>query len=236
MYNVSSTFTYLRGPHSIGFGGTFRRTTMYESIGGAPYQVNLGVAAGDPVSGIFTTTMPGVRSEDLGNVRTLYALLTGRISSATGQNALDENTKQYGSIRRSVERRRTSAACSRRISGASARLTLNYGLRWEFSGAATNPNEVYSSPTPADLLGPFSAPFQPGTLNGVRSAGHPAAEAVQGRPREPRAERRHDVESRKTEGCARHHSRKGVFRASFGVNYYDEGLIDFQTAAGNGPA
>ena len=51
-------------------------------------------------------------------------------------------------------------------------LTLNYGLRWEFSGAATNPNEVYSSPTPADLLGPSTAPFQPGTLNGVaESAG-----------------------------------------------------------------
>ncbi|MGF7473595.1 hypothetical protein WFJ45_22775, partial [Salmonella enterica subsp. enterica serovar Minnesota] len=27
------------------------------------------------------------------------------------------------------------------------RMTLNYGLRWEFSGAATNPNEVYSGPT-----------------------------------------------------------------------------------------
>jgi hypothetical protein len=28
---------------------------------------------------------------------------------------------------------------------------------------------------------------------------------------------------------------KAVYRANFGVNYYDEGLINFQTAAGNGP-
>ena len=26
-----------------------------------------------------------------------------------------------------------------------------------------------------------------------------------------------------------------VYRAAYGINYYDEGLIDFQTAAGNGP-
>ena len=58
-------------------------------------------------------------------------------------------------------------------------LTLNYGLRWELTGAATNPNEVYSSPTPADLLGPSTAPFQPGVLNGVaESAGAAPAEAV----------------------------------------------------------
>ncbi len=29
---------------------------------------------------------------------------------------------------------------------------------------------------------------------------------------------------------------QAVYRANFGVNYYDEGLISFQTAAGNGPA
>ena len=35
-----------------------RRTTMYESIGGAPLTVNLGVGAGDPASSVFTTTSP----------------------------------------------------------------------------------------------------------------------------------------------------------------------------------
>ncbi len=70
VYNFSSTFTYLRGMHSLTFGGTFRRTTMYESIGGAPYQVNLGVAAGDPVSGIFSaSSIPNVRNEDLATIR-----------------------------------------------------------------------------------------------------------------------------------------------------------------------
>ena len=37
------------------------------------------------------------------------------------------------------------------------------------------------------------------------------------------------------EGWLGHVLGSGVYRASYGVNYYDEGLINFQTAAGNGP-
>ena len=40
--------------------------------------------------------MPGVRTADLATARSLYALLTGRISSAGGTYVLDEDTKQYG--------------------------------------------------------------------------------------------------------------------------------------------
>ena len=238
VYNVSNSFTYLRGTHSYSFGGTFRRTTMYESIGGAPYQVNLGVANGDPVSGIFNaTSMPGIRNEDLANVRNLYAMLTGRISSVTGENALDENTKQYGlnpAFRR--EAQNVGGVFVQDSWRVTPDLTLNYGLRWEFSGAATNPNEVYSSPTPADLMGPSTAPFQPGVLNGVANPQvllqpkpykgdfmNPAPNVgVAWNPGQP-------------EGVLGKIVGRGVYRASFGVNYYDEGLINFQTAAGNGP-
>ncbi len=36
VWNFTNSLTWLKGTHTMTFGGTFRRTTMYESIGGAP--------------------------------------------------------------------------------------------------------------------------------------------------------------------------------------------------------
>lgn len=238
VYNFSDTLTWLKGKHTWTFGGTFRRTTMYESIGGVPYAVNLGIATADPASSVFTTTtIPGIRAADLPTALSLYALLTGRISSATGTNFIDEDTKEYGlhpAFRR--EAQNVGGLYMQDQWRMSPHLTLNYGLRWEFSGAATNPNEVYSSPTPEHLLGPSVAPFQPGVLTGVRD---PQVEL------RPKPYKRDFVNPAPNVGIAWNPDTSGsrlgkllgrsVYRANFGVNYYDEGLINFQTAAGNGP-
>jgi len=238
VWNFSDTLTWLKGNHTFTFGGTFRRTTMYESIGGAPLTINLSVAPGDPASSIFnTTTIPGVRSTDLTTALQLYALLTGRISGVTGNYALDETTRKYGlnpAFRREAQNVGGLYAQDQwRLTPA---LTLNYGLRWELTGAATNPNEVYSSPTPEHMLGPSMAPFQPGRLNGVVN------------PQvflQPQPYKRDFVNPAPNVGVAWNPDRpqgwlgallgKAVYRGNFGVNYYDEGLINFQTAAGNGP-
>src|ERR1035438_2950354 len=45
-----------------------------------------------------------------------------------------------------------------------ANLTLNYGLRWEFTGVMTNTNNTFMAPTVEDLVQPSAAPFQPGVF------------------------------------------------------------------------
>ena len=68
---------------------------------------------------------------------------------------LDENTQQYRlgpAFRR--EAQNVGGFYAQDQWRVSPKLTFNYGLRWEFSGAATNPNEVYSRPTLADSVGP----------------------------------------------------------------------------------
>jgi Carboxypeptidase regulatory-like domain len=238
VYNVSNTLTWLTGRHSFTFGGTFRRTSMWESSGGEPDFFNLGVAAGDPVSAIFnTTTIPGLRSADQPNVLALYALLTGRISSISGFRNIDEDSKQYGL--NPVTRRE-----AHQVGGLYAQdsfrwrpnLTLNYGLRWELTGAAHNTNDIYASPTLEHLKGPSTDPFQPGVLNGVADPQlvlqpHPyKADLFNFAPNvgaawspEPR------------QGFLGGLLGRSVLRGSVGINYYDEGLNGFSAAAGTNP-
>jgi len=240
VYNVIDTVTFLKGTHTFTMGGTFRRTTMWESIGGAPYIFNLGVAAGDPISSVLSTaTIPGLRSSDVANALALYAFLTGRISGISGTNNVNEKTHQYGL--NPVTRREAQNVGGLYVQDSwrvTPRLTLNYGLRWEFSGAAYNTNGIYTSPTLEHALGPSKAPFQPGTLSGVAD---PQIEL------RPKPYRRDFVNPAPNVGVAWNPdvtggigkwllgSGRSVLRGSVGVNYYDEGLINFQTAAGSNP-
>ena len=90
----------------------------------------------------------------------------------------------------------------------SPKLTFNYGLRWEFSGAAINTNDVYSGPTIGDLLGPSTALFQPGTLNGVADPQiYLRPKPYKARLQQPGAERRRGVEPGQARRLARQAAR-----------------------------
>jgi Carboxypeptidase regulatory-like domain len=238
VYNISNTLTWLKGRHTVTFGGTFRRTTVWQSTGGEPENYNLGVAAGDPVSSIFnSTTIPGLRSADQANVLSLYSLLTGRLSSIAGIRSIDEDTKQYGTgqvTRR--ERHDVGGLYAQDSFRWRPNLTFNYGLRWEMTGAAQNTNDIYASPPPEHLFGPSSAPFQPGTLDGVANP----QLFLRPRPYEadlfnfaPNVGVAWNPEPR--EGFLGRLLGRSVIRGNFGVNYYDEGLNVFQAAAGTNP-
>ncbi len=238
VYNLSDNLTWLKGSHTLMFGGTYRQSSLWEPSGGEPETFNLGVAAGDPVSAIFNaTTIPGLRSADQANVQALYALLTGRISSITGVRNIDEDTKQYGFNQ--VTRREAN-----RVGGVYVQdsfrwypnLTLNYGLRWELTGAARNTNDTYTAPTADNLLGPSAAPFQPGTLGGVSNP----SLVVLAKPYKadhfnfaPNVGAAWALE--RHEGFFGRLLGHSVVRGNFGVNYYDEGGLAFSTAAGSNP-
>ncbi|MGH9386988.1 MAG: carboxypeptidase regulatory-like domain-containing protein [Vicinamibacterales bacterium] len=238
VFNVSNTLTWLKGRHTWTFGGTYRHANLWEPSGGEPETFTLGIAAGDPVSAIFnTTTVPGLRTADQTNLQALYALLTGRISQIAGVRNIDEHTKQYG-LNQVVRRE------ANQVGGVYAQdsfrwrqnVTLNYGLRWELTGAAKNTNQTYTAPTIADLQGPSTAPFRPGVLDGVTNP----SLVLMPKPYKsdllnfaPNVGAAWTLEPR--EGFWGRLLGRSVLRGNFGVNYYDEGGLSFSTAAGQNP-
>ena len=239
VWNLTNTLTWLKGKHTWTFGGTFRRTTMYESIGGAPrHDHHRGRRLAIPRRA-YSPRRPSPAFAPPTFPRPCSSTPCSPAASAQPVVSISSTRtrKQYGlnpAFRR--EAQNVGGVFAQDQWRISPQLTFNYGLRWEFSGAAVNTNDVYSGPTIADLLGPSTAVFQPGTLNGIadpqiflrpqpytRDFNNPAPNlGLAWNPDKP-------------DGWLGKLLGQSVYRANFGVNYYDEGLINFQTAAGNGP-
>jgi hypothetical protein len=238
VYNISNTLTWLKGRHTVTMGGTFRRTDDYDKGFIPPPSVTLGLGTGDPALNVITTAnIPGLRNADLNTARSLYAMLVGRISGAGGSMNVNPDTGQYEQIK--VPRNE-----AQNIGGLYAQdqwrvkptLTLNYGLRWELTGAVYNPSGVYSAPTVADLFGPSTAVFQPGVLDGVADPQiHLRPKPYKGDFNNPGPNVGIAWNPDRPEGFLGRLLGKSVYRGNFGISYYDEGLIAFESAAGNGP-
>jgi len=169
--NVSWT----HGNHTFTFGGSTRISTMFETEINNPPTYNTGIVNTDTKAiGMFNSTnFPGINlgnnNQQLTAAENLYAFLVGRISSVSGFNYVSSTTGQYQIEGKLIDREK------QQVGGiyfqdawrVSPHFALNYGLRWQLSGALYSTNNYWTSPDYADLLGPSSGLFQPGTLTGV---------------------------------------------------------------------
>ena len=243
VYNFYDNATWVRGAHSFTFGGTLLHTTSYQYTfftTGLP-NYNFAPAPSDPATSAFnSSTMPAISSSDLPNAIGLYDFLTARVSAVTSDRAVSEQNHQYSAgnplVLRDAENR--GGIYFQDSWRKTPHLTLNYGLRWEFSGAAHNTNGVYTSPDYANLLGPSTSLFHPGTLNGVanpqislRSQVY-NSDLVNPAPNVGFAWNpvfKHGFLGKLAGGDAT------VIRGSYGINYFHEGLNTFETVASNNP-
>lgn len=94
-FNFRDTLSWLKGRHSLSFGGVFTKVTDLEQSHSLIQALSLGFdTANDPAAGLFgTTNFPGASGTDLTNARNLYALLTGRINQVTGNAVLQPDGK-----------------------------------------------------------------------------------------------------------------------------------------------
>jgi hypothetical protein len=172
VYNLYDNLSWVRDRHTLTFGVSYLQTSFYETTwnNAGVLNWNLGAASGDPISGVLNASvMPAVSSNDVGGAATLYALLTGRISSISGSLNVDEKTHRYEKYAPITQRwaRRSAGLYAQDSFRLRPDLTLNYGFRWEISGAINSPNGINTVADWANWMGPSTALFQPGVVNGV---------------------------------------------------------------------
>jgi hypothetical protein len=242
VYNLYDNLNWVHKSHTFVFGWSMLRTTMWDSIfgnAGVP-NLTLGVDPQDPIaSAITAASAPGIQPSDLTNALALYALLTGRVSSIASDRAVDEKTHQYNNYTPLVSREAQQSFGIYFQDSWRVRPTfsLNLGFRWEFSGDIHNTNGTYASPTLADLYGPSSQLFAPGQLNGV------ANPALSVRPHTYRSD---NVNPAPNIGFAWNpnagsgfmsklfgKNRDTTIRASYGLTYYQEGMLTFGETVGS---
>lgn len=240
---IYDTLTKIHGNHTITVGASFRKTDWHDTGETFPLPTyGLGTPSGDPLPGnLFTSaTVPGDAGGDLpGGPANLYNALVGRVASTRLGVVVDPATKQYGGfINHTWTESYMGGAYVQDRWRFSPALTLNAGLRWEVQGPMYDVEGITAVPTNADIYGPSTSLFTPGSLSS-----NPAPTAHIGRTP-------YSTDWKKIApnvGLAWNPTvsgglmgkilgdRKTVFRGSFGLIVYDEGTQMFAQNLGNNP-
>lgn len=193
LVNAEDTMTWQHGAHSVSFGASFyREQDHYDNPPGGIYGVNLGLASGDSAVNAFALgNLPSGAGAPQGEIESLYATLTGRITTAGtclacgnfAGNGYNPSTGTFGSNTFNLDELQKAWGLfvqdSYRIRPS---LTVNYSLRWDFTGDDHDLKQAYHGITNIGAIyGPSGVGnlFMPGVLNGDPTGGVIAAQEHQ---------------------------------------------------------
>jgi hypothetical protein len=262
--NVNDNLTWTHGKHTITFGGEFRYSSAFDTGTQPPIAQNLGITGIDPAQAMFNTNnvapgggpctadtqgcFPGGlgtanNNEAFADAQALYALLTGRVSSISGNLPLNTLKSPYtyeaGGITKLEEEFKEGGFYVQDAWKITPHLAINAGLRFQFTGPLTNTNHYFTGPTFTDLLGPSSALFQPGQLTGDSNpqiALRPQPYAGNYKRPAPRLGFAWNPDYADGILGKLFGGGKTVIRGGYAINTYDEGTIPWENVAAGGLA
>ncbi|MFZ0661704.1 MAG: carboxypeptidase regulatory-like domain-containing protein [Acidobacteriaceae bacterium] len=174
LISFSDNMVWQHGSHTFTFGGSFyREQDHYWNPPQGYDNVVMGLGAGDPALNVFQQTNPALATANpgqIGEMQSYYALLTGDITTIAGSHPINPKTHQYekyGALNLD-ELQKAWGLFFQDSWRVRPDLTVNYGLRWDFTGDDHDLNSIYYSPTVAGLWGPsgINNAFHPGSFNG----------------------------------------------------------------------
>ncbi|HKW65359.1 MAG TPA: TonB-dependent receptor [Candidatus Acidoferrum sp.] len=177
LINGADNVSWQKGKHLLNFGFSYyREQDHYDNApAGFPFDA-IGLVGADPdsstISNYFTTNFPNASQTDISNAEDLYSVIEGRISGVSPGGAgfpYDLKTKQYSTTVSGYNLNELQSAWG--LFGQDAwrvrpDLTVNLGLRWDFTGDDHDRTGAYHSADPVGIWGPSGVGniFKPGVL------------------------------------------------------------------------
>jgi hypothetical protein len=181
LFNASDTVTWQHQAHTMNFGFSWWREQNHYYNGVLGYPViqlgnntgtGPGFATGDNAAIAAFSNLPNAGAVATQEAESLYAILTGRMNSIGGQYPYSPSANQYVHSLGAYNLDELTKAWglffqdSYRIKPT---VTLNYGLRWDFTYADKDLTNLYHSASPEAQFGPSGVwnLFNPGSLPGT---------------------------------------------------------------------
>ena len=176
-YDFTDSLTWIKGNHSITFGGQYKTIISHlTALGPIAPSVGFGIdstetTAFNMFSGGATGTLLGASPAQVTEARNLYAALAGRVISY-GNTAIltGDGTYQAGGLQTTKTKAKTIGIYAQDNWRVKPNLTVNYGIRWQPQLGSTVESANYSKLENNDQVYGVSGVgnlFNPGTLTGT---------------------------------------------------------------------
>jgi TonB dependent receptor len=173
-YDFTDSVTWIKGSHSINFGGQYKEIRPTSTaLNRIVPTISFGIDATDPTNSSplwSATNFPGANAAQIAEAKALYATLIGRVTGYAGTAYLgSDGTYKLNGEQTQTSKQRTYGLFAQDSWKISPSFTLNYGLRWQPQGGYVVTSANYARLSSfADVYGLSGEGnlFKPGVLTG----------------------------------------------------------------------